>query len=306
MEDYLIPLLEKLAKEKKETVLMGDFNINILNCNSDRNTSSFTDTLYSNSFYPTINIPTRITSTSKTLIDNILYNNITKCISAGNIVTSFSDHLMQYIFIPGEISEKPNNNKIFKRKYTAKNLKKSQFALDKTDWKRILDIGNKETNNSFQIFLQTIEKLHDKICPVTAISKRKQNLKLKPWITSALTTSMKIRDNIYKTFCKAKEPNLKKQLHEKYKIYRNQIVTLTRVCKENYYQSFFENNKTNSKKIWSAIRSILNMKNTKASNKCSLLVDKALTTNEKILLAISIPLYIHSTKASKENSANPQ
>ena len=117
---------------------------------------------------------------------------------------------------------------------------------------------------------------------------------------------MKVRDNIYKIFCKAKEANLKKQLHEKYKLYRNQIVTLTRVCKENYYQSFFENNKTNSKKIWSAIRSILNMKNTKASNKCSLLVDKALTTNEKILPAISIPLYIHSTKASKENSANPQ
>ena len=36
MEDYLVPLLEKLAKEKKETILMGDFNINILNCNSDR------------------------------------------------------------------------------------------------------------------------------------------------------------------------------------------------------------------------------------------------------------------------------
>ena len=108
---------------------MGDFNINILNCNTDRDTSCFIDTIYSNSFYPTINIPTRITSTSKTLIDNILYNNITKCISAGNIVTSFSDHLMQYIFIPGEISEKPNNNKIFKRKYTAENLKKIQIAL---------------------------------------------------------------------------------------------------------------------------------------------------------------------------------
>ena len=93
---------------------------------------------------------------------------------------------------------------------------------------------------------------------------------------------MKIRDNIYKIFCKEKEPNLEKQLHEKYKMYRNQIVTLTRVCKENYYQSFFfDNNKTNSKKIWSGIRSILNMKNTKASNKYSLLIDKALTTNEK-------------------------
>ena len=41
MEDYLVPLLEKLAKEKKETILMGDFNINILNCNSDRHTKFY-------------------------------------------------------------------------------------------------------------------------------------------------------------------------------------------------------------------------------------------------------------------------
>ena len=93
MEDYLVPILLKLAKEKKETILMGDFNINILNCNSNRDTSSFIDTIYSNSFYLTTNIPTLITSTSKTLIDNILYNNITKSISAGNIVTCILGHL---------------------------------------------------------------------------------------------------------------------------------------------------------------------------------------------------------------------
>ena len=106
----------------------------------------------------------------------------------------------------------------------------------------------------------------------------------KAWITSALSTLMKIRDNICKKFCKAKELNLKKQIQEKYKIYRNQIVTLTRVCKKKtcvYYQSFFENSKTNSKKVWSGVRSILTMKNTKANNKYSLLIDKALTTNEK-------------------------
>ena len=70
---------------------------------------------------------------------------------------------MEYIFIPREISKKPNN-KIFKRKYTAENLKKIQIALDKIDWKRTIDIVNKGTNNSFQIFLQTIEKLFDTFC----------------------------------------------------------------------------------------------------------------------------------------------
>ena len=91
--------------------------------------------------------------------------------------------------------------------------KKIQIALDKTDWRRTIAIGNKDTNNLFQIFLQTIEKLLNTFCPVKHISKRKQNLKLK---LSALTTSMKIRDNIYKQFCRTKELNLKKQLHIKF------------------------------------------------------------------------------------------
>ena len=51
---------------------MGDFNINILNCDSDNDTAYFVDTVYASSLYPTINTPTQITATSKALIDNIL------------------------------------------------------------------------------------------------------------------------------------------------------------------------------------------------------------------------------------------
>ena len=57
---------------------MDDFNINILHCDSDKDTSNFIDTMYASSSYPTINTPTRITATSKTLIDNIFYNDFTK------------------------------------------------------------------------------------------------------------------------------------------------------------------------------------------------------------------------------------
>ena len=50
MEDYLVVLLEKLAKEKKKSILMGDFNINNLNRDPDRDTSSFIATIYSKFF----------------------------------------------------------------------------------------------------------------------------------------------------------------------------------------------------------------------------------------------------------------
>ena len=70
---------------------MGDFNINLFNCNIDKNTSDYVDTLYSHAFFPRINSPTWITAHSKTLIDNIFYNDVTTNIISGNITTSISD-----------------------------------------------------------------------------------------------------------------------------------------------------------------------------------------------------------------------
>ena len=56
------PLLENLSHEKEEIILIGDFNINILNCDSDKDTTDFVDTIYDIALlYPTINSPTRIT-----------------------------------------------------------------------------------------------------------------------------------------------------------------------------------------------------------------------------------------------------
>ena len=90
---------------------MGDFNINILNCDSDKNTADFVDTIYASSLYPTINTPTQITATSKTLIDNIFYNDFTRKITAGNIATSVSDHLTQFLLITDQTTNFDNNRK---------------------------------------------------------------------------------------------------------------------------------------------------------------------------------------------------
>ena len=46
----------------------------------------------------------------------------------------------------------------------------------------------------------------------------------------------------------------------KYKLYRNEIVALSRLSKQLYYQNFFENNITNMKKTWEGINSLMNRK----------------------------------------------
>ena len=81
---------------------MGNFNINLLNCNIDKNTIDYVDILHSHAFFPTINSPMRITPYSKTLIDNLFYNDMTKNIISGNITTSISDHVTQFLLISNQ------------------------------------------------------------------------------------------------------------------------------------------------------------------------------------------------------------
>ena len=53
---------------------MGDFNINLLNYNTDKDNTTFCDIMFSNSFSPFITLPTKIGNISETLIDNIFCN----------------------------------------------------------------------------------------------------------------------------------------------------------------------------------------------------------------------------------------
>ena len=100
----LTKFLEILSKEQKQVFLLGDFNINLLNYNDHQPTNDFLDSLASNSFIPYILHPTRITSHSKTLIDNIFSNYISPERISGNITSTISDHLPQFSFVPNILS----------------------------------------------------------------------------------------------------------------------------------------------------------------------------------------------------------
>ena len=68
--NFLTPLLEKITKQGKFLVLLRDFNLNILN-NTDSHISEFIDIISSYLMLLHINLPTRISKSSQTLIDNI-------------------------------------------------------------------------------------------------------------------------------------------------------------------------------------------------------------------------------------------
>ena len=79
--------------------MTGDFNLNLLNYTKNIGTFEFLESVFSNNFTPQINLPTRITETSSTLIENILISSQENVYTSGNLTTSISDHLQQFTIV---------------------------------------------------------------------------------------------------------------------------------------------------------------------------------------------------------------
>ena len=127
--NYLNNLLEKISKEQKFVFLLGDFNINLMNYNVHNPTNEFLDSLASNSFLPYTLQPTRITSHSKTLIDNIFTNIILPDSISGNLTTTTSDHIRQFLIVYNIFfNTRPNKSNIYEKDWP--NFDQESFILD--------------------------------------------------------------------------------------------------------------------------------------------------------------------------------
>ena len=73
-EDSLAYASYSVKAERKTCYLLGDFNINLINVSNHIPTAEFLEVMYSHAFTPLITKPTRVTSNTATLIDNIFTN----------------------------------------------------------------------------------------------------------------------------------------------------------------------------------------------------------------------------------------
>ena len=96
---------------------IGDFNVDLLKYNSDSGTCEFYDNLASHGFAPLILQPTRVTSSSATLIDNIFINYICCSSSGGNLTASISDHFFQFSLLGIDKNRKQHKIPKFGRNY---------------------------------------------------------------------------------------------------------------------------------------------------------------------------------------------
>jgi exonuclease III len=58
--DEICCLMKKLNTLNKKVYILGDFNINLLNNNSHSDTTEFVNVMFSSTFFPLINRPTKL------------------------------------------------------------------------------------------------------------------------------------------------------------------------------------------------------------------------------------------------------
>ena len=145
-----------------------------MNHNDHQTTNDFLDSLASNSFILYILYPTRITSHSKTLIDNVFPNYISHEIISGNITAIISDHLPQVSFVPNILSNPSTQKSNFYERHWSK-FKQENFILDyfDKDWIDLLQIDQQNVNLSMDSFLNNTKSILNTHAPLKKVNKYK-------------------------------------------------------------------------------------------------------------------------------------
>ena len=135
----------------KLVYLCGDFNIDLLQYEKHKDTTNFIEQLYSLGLHPLIARPTKVTSHSTNLIDNIFTTDVVHEIQSGLLINDMSDHLP--IFQITEYAEK-NKNELFyskKRVVNEKAIDAIRHDLLNTDWNLIED--SEDVNLMYNTFM---------------------------------------------------------------------------------------------------------------------------------------------------------
>ena len=187
--------MQKMAKEKKDLYIMGDFNFDLLNYANDNDTFKFLNSFVENGLLPLIYQPTRITESTGIVIDNIFCNNFDHETISGNLLIKISDHLPQFAIVkkPAKCYQAA---KFYKHDY--KNFDKDLFMDDFSiqNWIN-LENGNLDSNEKFNGFLCRVNSCVERHAPIKKMSRKQIKLNLKPWITNQIIKMMHHRDKLF-------------------------------------------------------------------------------------------------------------
>ena len=264
------PVLTYLNNSKAELIIGGDWNINLLKINERPAFSDFLDKMLNNSLCPKITLPTRFSSRSASLIDNIyckISDNTIDTIS-GVIFTGISDHLPYFVCIKSISKNKRHIPKYVKCKINKpeainKFLEELHESNVYDNLNPVLEVDPNENYNKLIDHITTVKEKH---LPYRFVKFNKHRHKGNKWITYGIINSLNTRDKKLQKLKQLSE-GTPEYLTQKQNLscYNTILKRQIREAKKKYYHDTFEKYKHDVKNTWKTISDILS-KSSKKSN----------------------------------------
>ena len=232
-------MMDAVANEMKETIILGDFNIDLLKPNK-----RWTQIYELNNLHQVIEFPTRVTPTSKTLIDHIYVSDKNNIVETNVPACGSSDHfpICMTWSRKGVKLPKAGHKTVTYRCFSK--FDKDLFLLDLMNSSLSLVYQFTDPEVALEVWHKIFIDIYNKHAPF--VTKRVRQTPKPQWLTDEIQNEIYLRDYLSKHGNK-----------EDYKKQRNKVTSLLRSSKKRYFQSLVANTK-DSKSIWKAINNLTN------------------------------------------------
>ena len=231
-----------------EAYILGDFNV----CMSKAQSSlarQYLGILNSFSFTQLITDPTRITASTKSILDHILTNSVSKVVKSGVLDWSLSDHQAVF-FIRGRPPGGGGGDVRNRRRRVMKGYSKERLCdeLGNMDWSPVvfaIDV-NLALENFYQMFISVI----DNIAPYREFRPKHFS---SPWMCGEILAGIKKRDSL---FAKFKKDRNNQDIYRQYCAQRNKVQREVKFAKSNYFRRKIDESGSDSGKLWRQLGSL--------------------------------------------------
>ena len=190
---------------------------------------------------PLITKPTRVTSRSATIIDNIFSNRNQDIEQSGIIINDIADHFGVFAIFHQEFGKPKPTFKQF-RSFNDENVTKFRYLLQNADFSAVF--SGEDANYAYNTFLKIYQEHFETAFPLKTKRENNKYVKCEPWMTAGLVISS---NNKHKLFLsKLKKPS--DHNVTKYKQYNSVFNKLRRHAKSKYYADILAEHKHDSKR----------------------------------------------------------
>ena len=253
-------VIEKIRK-KFWIIILGDFNIDA-NDYSCMNVRTYKNLLLSLGLRNLINLPTRVTESTETVIDHIVTNLPPASIESGIIQEDISDHYPIHAIANLKIKKPTLPAHHFRRKFPYSKKPKFLDTL-KSRLENYPDPTPDDCVSSFINFISIFQLTGEQVFPATKLSCKDRKRYKHPWMTAGILKSREKRFYLLKRSLELKTP----ESRQIYKRFRNKYTHIIEAAKANYHGKGFEDIGTDVTKTWKKINE---MKNTNMKSKSTL------------------------------------